>query len=325
MGLVSSLNETLEPYPTYINHVYDSSYTLIQFSHVSLGINDLILEGTLKNKMDLSEVPFKLKSNNHDGIFELDVGNETYIGQGILQLYFFSESGSQISQSVVGVPSDQKKTATFSVFFEARDSKLQKKRISGSFNGRIDFIQNNVISDSSASLKYLKYVEVETQNREVMKDLQWSIYHHDQKISSLEIWQQNVTQSSGSSGGGGGGGSATYNMTNITQRISALESWKQTVSDTITSILNSLTGHTTKIDNYESRISTLENKTPIITNGTLPNYFKYLSSTDRKNIICGYAQDNRLTSINDLGWNCNITYKTYRGKVTSTCKCKEIK
>lgn len=102
------------------------------------------------------------------------------------------------------------------------------------------------------------------------------------------------------------------------QRISILESWKQPTNNTITSILNTLVTQIT-------RINALENKTCEckINQSILPNYFKYLSSSDRKNIICGYAQDNHLSTISDLGWSCNITYTPLRyGGEKAYCKCK---
>jgi len=121
---------------------------------------------------------------------------------------------------------------------------------------------------------------------------------------------------------------------NYDSRISALESWKQTINNTlttlqnsITSIINTLTGHNTRISKLENQTQTNEttiinNTTIIVSNGTNP-YLKYLSSSDRKNMLCGYAEDKRLTSINDLGFTCIVTYKQLRnGKETSTCKCK---
>jgi len=111
---------------------------------------------------------------------------------------------------------------------------------------------------------------------------------------------------------------------NYNQRISALESWKQTISNTITSILNTLTGHNTRISTLENSTSNgttiINNTTIIMNNGTNP-YLKYLSNTDRKNMVCGYAEDNHLTTYNDLGWNCVITYKA-RGN--PSCKCKSL-
>ena len=73
-----------------------------------------------------------------------------------------------------------------------------------------------------------------------------------------------------------------------------------------------------------NKLNPLLNQTSTNSNVTLKNYFKYLSSSDRKTMVCGYGQENNLTSINDLGWNCTITYTTnkYTKKVTSSCKCK---
>jgi len=111
---------------------------------------------------------------------------------------------------------------------------------------------------------------------------------------------------------------------NYEQRVSALELWQQTINNTLTSIQNSITLIFNTLTNHETRISTLENQTPSIFNGTLPNYFKYLSPTDRKNIVCGYAEDNHLTQLIDLGWNCAITYRqTLRGE-TSSCRCRKL-
>jgi len=116
------------------------------------------------------------------------------------------------------------------------------------------------------------------------------------------------------------------------KRISALESWQQSINNTIitlqnsiTSILNTLTGHNTRISTLENSTSngtTIINNTTIIMNNGNNPYLNYLSSSQRKSMVCGYAEDNSLTTLNDLGWNCTITYKTTRGRTTSTCKCK---
>ena len=130
-------------------------------------------------------------------------------------------------------------------------------------------------------------------------------------------------------------------------QISTLESWRQsidtwksTVITTLSTIATSISSLVTKtnsqetkntnqdttLNTYETRIVNLENnnQTPFIVNGSLPNYFKYLNSGDRKTIVCGYAQDNHLINVTDLGWNCIVTYRqTSRGE-TSSCRCKAI-
>jgi hypothetical protein len=115
------------------------------------------------------------------------------------------------------------------------------------------------------------------------------------------------------------------NSSDYENRISTLESWKQTITDTITSILNRITkvenktiGNSTIVNNITNNITTT-----IVSNSTIPNYFKYLSSSERKAMVCGYGQDNHLVTISDLGWNCTITYKTnqYTKKETASCKC----
>ncbi len=109
----------------------------------------------------------------------------------------------------------------------------------------------------------------------------------------------------------------------IENRLKVLESWKLNVTSSITSILNSISSLITKTNNHETRIKALENSSKIF-NSSAPNYFKYLSSSDRKNMVCGYAEDSHKDNFIDLGWNCTITYKqTSRGETTS-CRCKSL-
>ncbi len=93
----------------------------------------------------------------------------------------------------------------------------------------------------------------------------------------------------------------------------------------ILSRLTNLENQTSILNNHEQRIKELENKTS--QNNTQFNspYFKYLSPTDRKNIICGYSQDNNLTHYRDLGWDCNTEYRYSRlGKLSVKCKCVKV-
>lgn len=100
----------------------------------------------------------------------------------------------------------------------------------------------------------------------------------------------------------------------LEQRISTLESWKETIQTTITNILQSIALIFTKIDNYTNSSF----------NSTNPDYFKYLSSSDRQNIVCGYAKDKHLTNYSDLGWNCTVTYRFSGGKEYASCRCKKV-
>ena len=87
-----------------------------------------------------------------------------------------------------------------------------------------------------------------------------------------------------------------------------------------------LTTLTTKVDNHEARITTLENKNTTQSNITIQNYWKYLDSGTKKDIVCGVAIDNHLTTLTmqELGWKCNISYRqTSRGE-KSSCKCDKI-
>lgn len=111
------------------------------------------------------------------------------------------------------------------------------------------------------------------------------------------------------------------------ERLSALETWKETLTDTITDILATLASLTNSINNHEARIQALESSSSGgggggSLNETFPDYLGYLSSSDRKAILCGYAEDNHLYNITDLGYNCTLTYRqTSRGE-TASCRCR---
>ena len=117
---------------------------------------------------------------------------------------------------------------------------------------------------------------------------------------------------------------------NLDQRVSSLESnitllqsWKQILENHIEGLMVSVGEAFGFIEDQNARIINLENKSPQNNTNSFPNYFKYLSSSERKAMVCGYGQENNLTTMNDLGFNCIITYKTnqYTKKVTSSCKC----
>jgi len=111
----------------------------------------------------------------------------------------------------------------------------------------------------------------------------------------------------------------------IESRVSALEIWKDTITETIADIWLSITGLITLTDNHEARITALESQAPITNNETFPEYLNYLSSSDRKKIICGYGENHRLNSTTALGYACTLEYKTYSsGRETVKCKCKKI-
>ena len=111
----------------------------------------------------------------------------------------------------------------------------------------------------------------------------------------------------------------SVNLTQINQRLTILESWKLSITSWKNSITDTINSLLTAINNHETRIEALENKTQ---SQSSKNYLKYLSSTDRKNMVCGYAQDNHLTHIEDLGLICDITYRTLGTKERASCKCK---
>ncbi|PIN91149.1 hypothetical protein COU57_01750 [Candidatus Pacearchaeota archaeon CG10_big_fil_rev_8_21_14_0_10_32_14] len=115
---------------------------------------------------------------------------------------------------------------------------------------------------------------------------------------------------------------ANQDINTIKIQLNQLSPQVQTLlNGNILSRLTSIENKTLKINELDLRVKALENKTQNNTPINSP-YLKYLSSSDRKNIICGYAQDNHLTSYEDLGWHCDMTYTTSRsGRESVKCKC----
>lgn len=100
-------------------------------------------------------------------------------------------------------------------------------------------------------------------------------------------------------------GHCITNRSDFEVRLYNLETWKDTITQAIANIWNAIAGQGAT---------------------AFPNYFKYMSSAERKRVICGYASDNKMNNIHDLNFQCNMTYMTgSTGKVRATCKCKEDK
>lgn len=123
------------------------------------------------------------------------------------------------------------------------------------------------------------------------------------------------------SNSGNTAGHCISERSDLEKRLSALESLQQSINNTLTSIQSSITFILNTLTGYDTRITKIEDKTNQ-SDTILPNYFRYLSATDRKNALCGYAQANSLTHIQDLGFDCTLVYKP-RGN--PSCRCKAIK
>lgn len=114
-------------------------------------------------------------------------------------------------------------------------------------------------------------------------------------------------------------------------KSSSLELWQQSVISSVQdllggNILNRLGFLEDKIDIFDERIDSLENRPQLEINVSTLNYWKYLSSSDRKNIVCGIATDNRLNTITmqELGWKCDLTYRQTSNGEKSSCRCSKI-
>ena len=127
------------------------------------------------------------------------------------------------------------------------------------------------------------------------------------------------------------------NVSDFASRLDNLEEQQVQMQNDILSILNTLSSHSNILTEYTNRILLLEQKSSeyeerIVSlennqnNGaSFPNYFKYLSASDRKKMVCGYAEDNNMTFIEDLGYSCNLTYKySSSGKLSVKCKCEKV-
>jgi hypothetical protein len=120
-----------------------------------------------------------------------------------------------------------------------------------------------------------------------------------------------------------------FNISSQNERISSLDSWKptinawkSTVTDALANISDLISSLILKTNSHEDRIVALENKTcSCQANQTTAEYLEFLSSNDRKSMVCGSAIKNNLTHKEDLGLTCDITYKP-RGR--PSCRCKEI-
>ncbi len=110
-------------------------------------------------------------------------------------------------------------------------------------------------------------------------------------------------------------GNITEKIGELEERIILLEHWKNLVTNWIDEAVGTLKDIFIFKDKVEEKLSA--NQTS--------NYFIYLSNSDRKNIICGYAKDNHLEYLEDLGFTCNLTYKLLRnGNERVSCKCTEV-
>ena len=109
----------------------------------------------------------------------------------------------------------------------------------------------------------------------------------------------------------------------LEKRVSVLELWKSGADLFLIDLFSSISDLFSISSDHETRLDVLESNTGELGAAT-PNYFKYLSSSDRKKIVCGYGEDNHLEHYEDLGWSCNFAYReTSRGERVS-CRCSQI-
>ncbi|MGY4884134.1 MAG: LamG-like jellyroll fold domain-containing protein [Nanobdellota archaeon] len=169
----------------------------------------------------------------------------------------------------------------------------------------------------------------------------WSFYKG--YLDEMGIWERPLSEEEVEELYNNGEG-LTYEGgdTALGQILSLLEYLQETLLQQISDINSKLEIHEDKIEACEDKIDTcqaevdtlkqkvneLEDKVDDLESNPAPlnsPYLKYLSSGDRKAMVCGYAIDNKMTSYTDLGWNCTIKYRTYNGRTTSICTCKLLK
>ena len=77
-----------------------------------------------------------------------------------------------------------------------------------------------------------------------------------------------------------------------------------------------------EVRNNDDRLDNLENITPS-EDGLSKFYLNYVSSSTKRKMVCGYAQENHLDHYEDLNLSCDLKYRTLRnGKERVSCKCK---
>jgi hypothetical protein len=183
------------------------------------------------------------------------------------------------------------------------------------------------INPDSVSIQYLSNSEVtssieEIKNESCKQCLGKDCLNDGQNCTYDFECGSNICSNSGNTAG-----HCISERSNLEIRLSILESWKTTINNTISTIQTAISNILLTLTDHNTQITALENKTcscQANQTATFPNYFKYLSSSERKDLVCGYAQDNHLTTINDLGWNCDITYKQSSRGERASCKCKPL-
>ena len=125
---------------------------------------------------------------------------------------------------------------------------------------------------------------------------------------------------------------ASFNISeenSLEDRVSVLEAWRETLDLMIDMIKQSIqdlfeiTGnHTEQLNDYEQRIENLE-QNQNSSNSTFPQAFNYLSWSERKNVVCGYAESHHLSSVQELGWGCELTYRQTSNGEKANCRCKK--
>lgn len=175
--------------------------------------------------------------------------------------------------------------------------------------------ENFIIDDISLDLSEVSII-LYSENTVNQSDI-------EQRLSTLEAWKITIDSWKNS---------AISIMNNHSQQLFALQTWKQTIDDwkdaltnTISTITNNVSNLFSTTNDHEERIETLENESPG-GNNTIPNFFKFLGSSDRKNIVCGVAKENHLDYLimEDLGYECDVTYRQTPNGERATCRCHKL-
>lgn len=105
--------------------------------------------------------------------------------------------------------------------------------------------------------------------------------------------------------------------------VSDINDWKDTADSWITSINDWQTSLTSTIIDIQTAISLLQSCCEESEGaGTWDNYKKYLRSSTRRKMVCGYAEENRLEYIDELGYECELEYRILRtGRERVYCRC----
>ena len=235
--------------------------------------------------------------------------DNSFEGEGYINMYRMPYEGNDHNVFGIILSGDCKK--------ESYSTTIWRIEINGIFFGSDKFRDNRMIQGTMKAQLFTDLNgNVDTDLTKSIGSFSFKIFmeqefeDYGKRISVLEMNQS----------------SQNKRISTLESNMTLLQSWKQTIIDSLSNVASSITSLFGTSSNHETRISFLENKNNTQSNITVQNYWKCLDSGTKKDIVCGIAIDNHLTTLTmqELGWSCNVSYRqTSRGE-KSTCRCDRV-